>query len=271
MVSSIIDKARVLGATIQHIPTACGHHCELIKFNNEKYTLYIPDDVTHLNKTQGAIDIRFSSNLPRIIGTLNVLGGQSLKSTAYMFSKCSIQYINLTGLCTKNVEIMQGMFFDCSTCSIEMGAFDTSNVTDMSWMFSDMWLQSDGELNLNFNTQNVTDMQGMFSKALFEGTSESGHKRCDLDLSSFDTRNVRTMDEMFSELAIKSLNISSFDTRNVTSFNKMFYRLKIDATLNVENITAENGASTTKMFTASKLNGGLEISNELARVAITQI
>lgn len=271
MVSSIIDKARVLGATVQHIPTACGHHCELIKFNNEKYTLYIPDDVKYLNKTQGSIDIAFSKGISKISGTLTVLGGQSLESTAYMFHKCHIKYVNLTGLCTKNVKIMQGMFHDLATCGIDIDALDTSNVLDMSYMFSDMWLQSDAGIKLNFNTQNVTDMQGMFSKAIFEGTSASGHKRCDLDLSSFDTRNVRTMDEMFSELTIKSLNISSFETHNVTSFDKMFYKLKIDDKLNVENITAENGASTYKMFTASKLKGGLEISNELARVALAQI
>ena len=48
-----------------------------------------------------------------------------------------------------------------------------------------------------------------------------------LDLSSFDTHKVRTMQGMFSSAYIDALNMSSFDTRNVEVMSKMFNNSRI--------------------------------------------
>ena len=50
-----------------------------------------------------------------------------------------------------------------------------------------------------------------------------GSKAITLNLSSFDTSNVTTMDEMFYNSQVTTLDLSSFDTSNVTSMELMFY------------------------------------------------
>lgn len=67
-----------------------------------------------------------------------------------------------------------------------------------------------------FDTSNVKTMKKMFCncRALEE-----------LDLSTFDTKNVTDMSEMFKEcIVMQKLNISSFDTSNVTDMSSMFYK-----------------------------------------------
>ena len=49
-------------------------------------------------------------------------------------------------------------------------------------------------------------------------------KITNLDLSSFDTKNVSDMNSMFYNCNnITNLDLSSFDTKNVSSMNAMFY------------------------------------------------
>ena len=49
-----------------------------------------------------------------------------------------------------------------------------------------------------------------------------------LDVSSFDTKSVTDMSEMFRRCSkITTLNISSFDTKNVTNMSGMFPFVKI--------------------------------------------
>lgn len=67
-----------------------------------------------------------------------------------------------------------------------------------------------------FDTRNTTDMRSMFSSV---GVDE-------LDLSSFDTSNVRYMDSMFSVMwnmdSLSRLDLSSFSMRNLVSGANMF-------------------------------------------------
>ena len=68
----------------------------------------------------------------------------------------------------------------------------------------------------SFDTSNVTSMQGMFS---------SCSSLTDLDLSSFDTRKVTTMSMMFDECSsIKILDLSHFIVSNGTNVGSMFTR-----------------------------------------------
>ena len=80
-------------------------------------------------------------------------------------------------------------------------------------MFSDC--SSLQQLDLtNFNTGNVKDMSSMFwgCKALTE-----------IDLSKFNTKNVTDMSCIFSGCtSLTKLNLSKFNTKNVTDMDNMF-------------------------------------------------
>ena len=67
----------------------------------------------------------------------------------------------------------------------------------------------------HFNTENVKDMSEMFSCC---------NNLINLDLSSFDTRKVTNMSKMFYNCNnLMNINISSFDIENVNNINGMFY------------------------------------------------
>ena len=87
----------------------------------------------------------------------------------------------------------------------------------MERMFQDM--ESLTNINLSsFDTRNVTNMSRMFFM------TSTNPPIANLDLSSFDTSKVTTMERMFVGLAnLQNLNVSSFDTRNVTNMEAMFY------------------------------------------------
>jgi len=73
-------------------------------------------------------------------------------------------------------------------------------------------------LNLsNFDTDNVKDMTGMFYKC----SSLSS-----LNLSNFNTDNVNNMSLMFLECSsLNSLDLSNFNTNNVSNLSVIFYKL----------------------------------------------
>ena len=69
-----------------------------------------------------------------------------------------------------------------------------------------------------------------------------------LDLSSFDTSQVTSMNEAFYKCQVESLNFSNLDTSNVTYMNSMFYscnRLKL---LDVSNFNTSNVKHISGMF-----------------------
>ena len=124
----------------------------------------------------------------------------------------------------------------------------------MNNMFSGMTnLRS---LNLsNFDTSNVKDMGGMFHnmKTITE-----------LNLSNFNTNNVLGMEAMFYNMtALKTLDISNFNTAQVGSVKSIFATADGD---NLERIYVNNDFNTTRltsymdytnMFTGrNKLMGG---------------
>ena len=66
----------------------------------------------------------------------------------------------------------------------------------------------------SFNTTNVKDMSWMFAEC---SSLES------IDLSSFNTTNVKNMSSMFGGCSsLKSIDLSSFNKTNVTNMNRMF-------------------------------------------------
>ena len=105
-----------------------------------------------------------------------------------------------------------------------------------------------------FDTSNVKYMDEMFY----------GSKIDNLDLSNFDTSNVTTMYWMFYGNYNTSLDLRSFNTSNVTNTERMFYS-SAATTLNVRGFDTSNVTNMNSMFALSKATeidvSGFDTSN----------
>lgn len=93
--------------------------------------------------------------------------------------------------------------------------------------------------NNNFNTSNVVSMYGMFFRSIL---------LLNLDVLSFNTKNVTKMDRMFFNLSMKNIDLSSFNTSNVLSMESMFNGCSKLAILDLNNFNVENVKITNAMF-----------------------
>ena len=160
--------------------------------------------------------------------------------SSYMFFDfTNLADIDLSGLDTRSVINMQGMFRNTGLTSLDLSSFDTENVTDMSGMFYDVKNLTNLDLT-HLNTSNVTDMHYMFTNMSGLTSLNLSHMNTSkvtnmtgmfwgvknlptLDLSKFDTRNVTDMSNMFLFAEkITNLDLSSFDTSKVTTMSDMF-------------------------------------------------
>ena len=72
-----------------------------------------------------------------------------------------------------------------------------------------------------------------------------------LDLSSFNTSNVNTMQSVFQGCkALTSLDLSNFDTGKVNFFSDMFNGCTALTTLNLSSFTATQSPTASGMFTS---------------------
>ena len=91
----------------------------------------------------------------------------------------------------------------------------------------------------SFNSKNVTDMSNMFRRSSIEY----------IDLSSLDTNQVTDMSCMFSCCkSLKSINLSSLNTKNVTDMSCMFSGCTSLKSLNLSSFNTENVNNMNKMF-----------------------
>ena len=164
--------------------------------------------------------------------------------SSYMFLDfTNLADIDLSGLDTRSVINMQGMFRNTGLTSLDLSSFDTENVTDMSGMFYDVKNLTNLDLT-HLNTSNVTDMHYMFTNMSSLTSLNLSHMNTSkvtnmtgmfwgvknlptLDLSKFDTRNVTDMSQMFFQVEkLANLDLSSFDTSKVTTMFDMFNSMK---------------------------------------------
>jgi len=171
----------------------------------------------------------------------------SVENMSYMFTKAcakeneKIDFTKFPKFTTANVTNMKGMFYDAQGITdIDITSFDTTKVTDMSEMFNMCGLK---ELDLsNFNTSSVTTMKKMFASSpnLRSITfADNWGPECtdmsnmfymlqhvqSLDLSTFDTKKVTNMSQMFMGCVNMKTVIfpADFDTSSVTNMSYMFY------------------------------------------------
>ena len=125
-------------------------------------------------------------------------------------------------------------------------------LTDTSWMFCGC--SSLTSLNLsNFNTTNVKSMNGMFYNC---------YCLTSLNLSNFNTTNVKSMNGMFyNYYCLTSLNLSNFNTNNVKSMNSMFRDCSSLTSLNLSNFNTNNVKSMSCMFYGCSSLTSLNLSN----------
>ena len=164
--------------------------------------------------------------------------------SSYMFLDfTNLADIDLSGLDTRSVINMQGMFRNTGLTSLDLSSFDTENVTDMSGMFYDVKNLTNLDLT-HLNTSNVTDMHYMFTNMSSLTSLNLSHINTSkvtnmtgmfwgvknlptLDLSKFDTRNVTDMSQMFFQAEkLTNLDLSSFDTSKVTTMFDMFNSMR---------------------------------------------
>jgi surface protein len=91
-----------------------------------------------------------------------------------------------------------------------------------------------------WDTRNVKDMNGMFNLC---GSLET------LDLSGWDTRNVKDMSVMFYNCeSLGSLDLSGWDTRNVQTMYQMFFNCTQLAMLDLSSFDIQNVDSLNSIF-----------------------
>lgn len=181
---------------------------------------------------------------------VKIEGGKNLLSTAQLFyglkpySSTNMETgetvysdltVDLSGLYTRNVINMYGMFSSSNITPILGDGFDTRNVLFMYRMFSsykgdvldkflnmdtskvtnmkEMWASGGkGNAKFNYDTSKVTDMCKMFSGCNFTG----------LDLTAFDTTSATDMGYMFSVCStVTSFKVSAnfFNSTAVSTYD----------------------------------------------------
>ena len=89
------------------------------------------------------------------------------------------------------------------------------------------------------NTENVTDMSYMFYNC---------SSLTSIDLSHFDTHNVKNMDYLFGYSKLSSIDVSSFDTENVENMEGLFYICSNLTSLDLRNFNTEKVTNMYRMF-----------------------
>ena len=126
---------------------------------------------------------------------------------------------------TGNVTTFKNMFYGCSALTgLDLSGFDTGNVTTMQTMFYNCTKLEEISGLENFATGSLYDSTGNTSNGAMEGMFHNCSALKSLDLRSFDTSGVKTMEDLFNgcEALTEILFSSGFVNGNVTSLKNMF-------------------------------------------------
>ena len=126
----------------------------------------------------------------------------------------------------------------------EICLYDDNSVTSLEGMFNNtdnknVCTQITKVSTLPGYLTNLTNMSKMFSACKFPS----------LDLSSFDTRNITNMQQMFDYCyALTSLDLTNFNTSNVTDMSNMFSSCYGLTTLDLSNFNTSKVTTMKQMF-----------------------
>ena len=138
----------------------------------------------------------------------------------------------------------------------EICLYDDNSVTSLEGMFDSTNKNVSSQITkistLSGYLTKVTNMFNMFYNCKFPS----------LDLSSFDTRNVTNMKQMFQYCdTLTSLDLSGFNTSNVTDMSNMFDSCSALTTLDLSNFNTSKVTDMKQMFEYSRSLTTLDLSN----------
>lgn len=146
-----------------------------------------------------------------------------------------------------------GWFQYCNNLTIIEGIqnLNTENIFNMSSMFEGTKIT---QIDLSgFNTSNVITMENMFSNC---------QNLTNLDLSGFNTENVTNMSSMFSNCQnLTHLDLSGFNTENVTNMSSMFSNCKNLKSIDISTFNTKNVTNMESMFIQCKSLTTLDLSS----------
>lgn len=256
-VNALINKAKILGKG-EWIPTACGNPCYLISKRRTEHIIYIPDNVTVLNKKDDTKDIEFTGCievLKELYGKITIVGGSGLTDTQGMFWKIQkAALLDISLLDTGNVTDMSYMFYQCRAKIIGTQYIKTDSASNMYHMFEYFnpiipVIEDEGEdkdeynLDMQLNVRKNINMHGMFSYC--KATS------INISLSS-DSNNLINMSSMFYSCKAKSIDISS-SSIHVKSMNGMFFCCTAECVI-LSSLNVSGVESVERMFCGARIN-----------------
>lgn len=206
-----INKSTLLGLNVEEIELYNRQIIYYVKIRDDFHQIYIPDDITCLNKPitkyipsysdSGSLKL-IHEDLPawnnyiicllKLRGTVSFLGGRGLIDVHNMFGVYNTSLnIDLTKLYLNNVVDFYGMFYQCKLNSVTFGTVKLNNKASMLAMFYNAVIN---EIHMNnVYTDNVITFENMF-------------RRCEskmVDIENFDASEALkykrdALDYMFS-------------------------------------------------------------------------
>ena len=157
-----------------------------------------------------------------------------------------VSVIDTTGIDTSKTKDMRFMFHSGGKLvkDLIIGNLNTSQVENMRYMFgsddSNTGTVSPSPIDLShFNTSNVRDMEGMFQ----------GSHLPNIDVRHFDVGRVTNLSFTFARLKnVTSLDLSGWNTRNVTNMNSTFVYSEEITDLNVSGWQNDSTTDMAAMF-----------------------
>ena len=188
----------------------------------------------------------------------NIIDGKYVKNATGLFKNSQAKVIDVSDFNTSYITNMSYMFGNAATTEIKgLEYLNTSGVTDMDSMFGGTFKNNNDTqkaiLDLSgFDTKNVKHMQNMFN----------GSQASSIVVSNFDTSKVTEMYGMFmSTQNIRNLDLSSFNTKNVTNMSGMFRSCGVES-LDLSNFNTSNVTNMSAMFQqASKQTSNIKLLN----------
>lgn len=220
-----------------------------------------------------------------------------LNSLHGVFSETCFNELDLCEFNTSNITNMAYAFYKTKIKTLNISSWNTSKVTNMDGMFKGLWFVDDVyidnakrevsytrkivktlTLSQMYGGGNFGKMSGMVkthaSKFDYFNYARYGFMYDDiidtcmikaqlskclghLDLSTFDTGNVETMNEMFMKSIINKLSIENFRTTKVSTMCSMF-ELAVIRFVNLQSINTKNTKYLNNMFkefSTEKFNG----------------
>ncbi len=157
-----------------------------------------------------------------------------------------VSVIDTTGIDTSKTKDMRFMFHSGKKLvkDLIIGNLNTSQVENMRYMFgsddSNTGTVSPSPIDLShFDTSNVRDMEGMFQ----------GSHLPNIDVRHFDVGRVTNLSFTFARLKnVRQLDLSGWNTRNVTNMNSTFVYSENITDLNVSGWQNDSATDMAAMF-----------------------